>query len=260
MLDTLDFRGSESKGLSSTFLWAHPCKWSLHNTYYICKVCTAASLHARESGFQNTGYFSLVVQSKIIQEILFECEICNPGLWNPESRILLMIGIQNPSSTDKVPCTHTWNLESTVWNPESKTVLDSLTSGDTCSLQHFFYIIQVFPCTLLPHPHPNPNPSPNLHTVPWSAVQRAHHTWCNHHHLCQYIWMPWSRIPYLKAFPFSWCHKNHYMLYCLQWKSQKGRKYTENTYAHYIYVQKFWLLVTQRSSFKGIVSHSHGKH
>ena len=239
MLDTLDFRGSESKRLSSTFLWAHPCKWSLHNIYYICNLYTAASPHARESGFQNTGYFSLVVQSKIIQEILFECEICNPGLWNSESRIPLTIGsriqvpltkspapipgiwnppcgIQNPSSTDKVPCTHTWNLESTVWNPESKTVLDSLTSGTHAVYNIFFYII--FPCTLLPHPHPNPNPSPNLHTVPWSAVQRAHHTWCNHHHLCQYIWMPWSRIPYLKAFPFSWCHKNHYMIYCLQWK------------------------------------------
>ena len=86
-------------------------------------------------------------------------------------------------------------------------------------------------------------PLPNLHTVPWSVVQRVHHTWCNHHHLCQNIWMPWSRIPYLKAFPFSWCHKNHYMIYCLQWKSQKGCKYTENTYAHYIYRSfDFWWL------------------
>ena len=67
--------------------------------------------------------------------------------------------------------------------------------------------------------------------------------WCNHHHLCQNIWMPWSRIPYLKAFPFSWCHKNHYMIYCLQWKSQKGHKYSENTYAHYIYRSfDFWWL------------------
>ena len=42
-----------------------------------------------------------------------------------ESRILLTTGIQNPSSSDKY-----WNPESTVWNPESKTVLDSLTWGE----------------------------------------------------------------------------------------------------------------------------------
>ena len=42
-----------------------------------------------------------------------------------ESEILQRNGIQNPSCTDK-----DWNLESTAWNPESKTVLDSLIWGD----------------------------------------------------------------------------------------------------------------------------------
>ena len=47
-----------------------------------------------------------------------------------ESGILLKIGIQNPSSTDKDWNPVTWNLESTSWNPEYKTVLDSLIWGD----------------------------------------------------------------------------------------------------------------------------------
>ena len=39
------------------------------------------------------------------------------------------IRIQNPSSTDKGPKL-AWNLESTAWIPESKTVWDSLTWGE----------------------------------------------------------------------------------------------------------------------------------
>ena len=38
---------------------------------------------------------------KGIREI-FACEIWNPGLWNPESRIPLTIRNQNPRSSDKV--------------------------------------------------------------------------------------------------------------------------------------------------------------
>ena len=68
---------------------------------------------------------------------IFVCGIQNTGkfcLWNSESLVLesgiaLMIGIQNPTCTDKY-----WNpvpgLVLTAWNPESKTVLDFLTCGD----------------------------------------------------------------------------------------------------------------------------------
>ena len=66
-------------------------------------------------------------------------------LWNPESEKRLLVGsrirlkesgipltieIQNPSSTNKRLNYSTWNLKSTAWNPESKTVLDSLTWGE----------------------------------------------------------------------------------------------------------------------------------
>ena len=59
---------------------------------------------------------------------MFSCAIWNPGLWNPEYNARnrespLEIGIQNPSSTRK-------RLESSTWNPESKTLLDYLTRGD----------------------------------------------------------------------------------------------------------------------------------
>ena len=67
-----------------------------------------------------------------------ESRLWNPGnfcLYNPESGKVLLIesgtlgfwnkaqGIRNPSSTDK-------ESTSCTWNPESKTVLDSLTQGD----------------------------------------------------------------------------------------------------------------------------------
>ena len=42
-----------------------------------------------------------------------------------------MIGIWNPSSIAKIPESISWKfLESEVWNPDSKTVLDSLTQAD----------------------------------------------------------------------------------------------------------------------------------
>ena len=49
-----------------------------------------------------------------------------------ESGIPLTVGIQNPSSSDNVmvPGNSTWNLESKAWNPDSETVLDSLTRED----------------------------------------------------------------------------------------------------------------------------------
>lgn len=53
-----------------------------------------------------------------IQDI-FACEIQNLGKFVLESGIpIYTIAIQNPNSTDK-----DWNLESTAWDPESKTVL-----------------------------------------------------------------------------------------------------------------------------------------
>ena len=52
------------------------------------------------------------------------------GIQLKESGILLRIGIQNPSSTDKDWNQVPGNPESTTWNPESKTVLDSLTLGE----------------------------------------------------------------------------------------------------------------------------------
>ena len=96
------------------------------------KVC----LQNRES-----GQF-LLVESRIREN--FACEIWNLGnfiLWNPESwalefgsqlkesGILLTIGIRNLSPTDK-----DWNQVPGIrnpraWNPESKTVLDSLAWG-----------------------------------------------------------------------------------------------------------------------------------
>ena len=44
-----------------------------------------------------------------------------------ESRILLTIGIQNPNPTDR---------ESTAWNPQSKTVLNFLTWGESFNMLH----------------------------------------------------------------------------------------------------------------------------
>ena len=49
-----------------------------------------------------------------------------------ESGIPPTVGVQNPSSIDNVMVLGniTWNLESKAWNPDSETVLDSLTRGD----------------------------------------------------------------------------------------------------------------------------------
>ena len=52
------------------------------------------------------------------------------GIQLKESGIPLVTGIRNPISIDKDPEFSTCNPESTVWNPESKTVLDYLTWGE----------------------------------------------------------------------------------------------------------------------------------
>ena len=71
------------------------------------------------------------VAESVIQEI-FAFEMRNPGLWNPlgiqlkGAGMSLTIGIQNLSYTEKELESITWNLESTAWNPEFSTVLDSL--------------------------------------------------------------------------------------------------------------------------------------
>ena len=53
------------------------------------------------------------------------------GIQLRESGITLTIGIQNPGSIDKDWNPVPGNPESTAWNPESKSVLDPLTWGDT---------------------------------------------------------------------------------------------------------------------------------
>ena len=76
--------------------------------------------------------FSPHVRESVIAEsgkiLLVDSGILGFGIRNTahkESGIPLAIGIQNPSSTQK-----DWNPESMAWNPDSKTVLDSLLCGD----------------------------------------------------------------------------------------------------------------------------------
>ena len=52
------------------------------------------------------------------------------GIQLKESGTLLKIGIQNPNFTNSLE-SNTENPEFRAWNPESKTVLDSLTWGDS---------------------------------------------------------------------------------------------------------------------------------
>ena len=71
------------------------------------------STHVRESG----KFLPWIPEPGVLES----------GVQLEESATLITIGIQNTSSTDKYWNPNTWNPESTVWNPESKTVLDSLT-------------------------------------------------------------------------------------------------------------------------------------
>ena len=62
---------------------------------------------------------------------LVECWILDFGIRNATQGIRnLTIGIQNPISTDKRLESSTCQPESTTWNLESSTVLDSLTWGE----------------------------------------------------------------------------------------------------------------------------------
>ena len=79
-----------------------------------------------------------------IREI-FACGILNPGLWNPEYSFRnppyfrLESGV--PVQLTKNSETNTQNPESMAWNPESTTVLDSLTRGDR-TLAQCLYALQ----------------------------------------------------------------------------------------------------------------------
>ena len=67
-----------------------------------------------------------------IREI-FACGILNPGLWNPEYSFrnppYFRLESGGPVQLTKNLETNTQNPESMAWNPESTTVLDSLTRG-----------------------------------------------------------------------------------------------------------------------------------
>ena len=104
---------------------------SLHSHSVVSLFYVSPSV--RESRFQNPGNLRLWnLESGNI--LLMESEIGGFGIQNTAQ------GIWNPT-TDwnseskfywQIPESGTWNLESTVRNPESKTVLDSLPWGNMC--------------------------------------------------------------------------------------------------------------------------------
>ena len=80
------------------------------------------------------GIFACRIQN--LQKSLSQCETSSSG--QPESWTLecsfgipLTIGIRGQVSLRKNLEYSTWNPESTAWNPECKTVLDSLTWGES---------------------------------------------------------------------------------------------------------------------------------
>ena len=87
---------------------------------------TATSPHLMESGFRNNGNFCLW-NTECGKSLLSSC-----GIWNTAQGIRNLTNDCNPESTVhwQRPQSTTWNLESTAWNPESKTALDSLTLGE----------------------------------------------------------------------------------------------------------------------------------
>ena len=87
---------------------------------------TATSPHLMESGFRNEGNFCLW-NTESGKSLLSSC-----GIWNTAQGIRNLTNDCNPESTFhwQRPQSTTWNLESTAWNPESKTALDSLTLGE----------------------------------------------------------------------------------------------------------------------------------
>ena len=96
------------------------------------------SPYVRESRLRNPGNFCLRNQESWLWRILLTTETRNPCSNDKKSGIQsLESGIRNPYK-DLNPESKfhwhrlessTWNSESTAWNPESKTVLDSLTWG-----------------------------------------------------------------------------------------------------------------------------------
>ena len=116
--------------------------------FVLCFLNLSSSLHFYSPLIQLTCIDSphsdsgirkiLLVQSGIRENIA--CRIRNPGLWNPEYRVQRIRNLTNdwnPQSKfqwQKLKSS-TWNPESTGWNPESKTVLDSLTKGVCASLR-----------------------------------------------------------------------------------------------------------------------------
>ena len=93
----------------------------------------------RKSGFRNQGNFCL-----LNPESHAEIWVGQPGIQPKESGIPLTIGIRNLSSTGKKLIIQSSvslrDQESTAWNPESKTVLDSFTWGDTGHVPHFVHL------------------------------------------------------------------------------------------------------------------------
>ena len=87
---------------------------------------TATSPHLMESGFRNNGNFCLC-NTESGKSLLSSC-----GIWNTAQGIRNLTNDCNPESTFHCqrPESTMWNLESTAWNPESKTALDSLTLGE----------------------------------------------------------------------------------------------------------------------------------
>ena len=82
------------------------------------------SVNVRESIFRNLGNFCLWNP---------EYYALDSGIQLKETRITLMIAIQNTSSIDKesrIPNPVPWNPESTAWDPETKIVLNSLARGE----------------------------------------------------------------------------------------------------------------------------------
>ena len=100
------------------------------------------SPHVRESRFRNPENFCLWN---------LESWALESGIQLQESGIPMTVGIQNPSSTEKDLESSNWNPEYMAWNPESKTVLDSLRLRFLILFLLYLFLLHVFdrnPCKL----------------------------------------------------------------------------------------------------------------
>ena len=79
---------------------------------------------------------NLLVESGIRKN--FTCGIRTPGFWNPESHYQLESGYPESKFYWQILESSNCNPESTTWSPESKTVLDSLTWGDTGAVKEWW--------------------------------------------------------------------------------------------------------------------------